>query len=415
MTDLGEMPPAAVAVPGARVTMSWWVPGQAPRAAGPGAEGDTEGGAICWIDLDVSGAEPPEAPERERAAAALFPVLSGRCGGQLEQGMLAGLLGCRSRPEEHRYDGGRVRLFVAFEAEAREVAADGGPGGESGSRMLICQPVGFLAGDGWIITCWHHRQGYQGAEKITVSGTPKPHGDVLDAVAARWAKGSGRTAGDLGVLILNELALSYAPAHRAIYSWLETWELTLYLDADLDGGRQLVDRTTLPDLWGTMAVLRDWLAPLDRPGMHADIGKSWFAGCTDHETIKSVDDRIDRALAALRELGTTLRSSFGLLHIQLAEEQQKRSERLQRLMEYVTAAVLIPALVVGFFGANTTLPGGGTWWGFWVMVAAMVILGAGTLLVLRTVRGRQAARAATAADLRARARAGLARELTGSG
>jgi hypothetical protein len=394
----------------AAVTVSEWSPGCVacvvdPDQAGSGAE-------VHWIDVDVSEAEPRDQDEQERTAAELYGLIESRCHGQLEPSMVADLLGCRTRPEQHSYAGGRVQLFVAFEAETVEIGdADDGTGTSPTARMLVCQPVGFLAGEGWLVTCWHRRQGYQGAVKIPASGTPKPHDEVFDAVAQRWLSGPAKTAGDLAVLIFNELALSYAPAHRRIYAWLETWELTLYLDGDIDGRRQVVDRTTLPDLWGTMAILRDWLSPLDRAGLHADIGKSWFPGCTDHEAVKNVDDRIDRALSGLRDLGTTLRSSFGLLHIQIAEEQQRRSERMGRLIEYVTAAVLIPGLVVGFFGANTTLPGGGTWWGFWVMVAAMVILGFGSLTALRLLRRRQEAQAANSIDDRARIRAGLAREL----
>jgi hypothetical protein len=401
----------ATASGSAAVTVSQWSPGCAACVVEPG-EADP-GAGVRWIDIDISDAEPRDPAERDRTAAELSTLVGSLCGGQLEQPMLADLLGCRTRPEQHSYAGGRVQLFVAFEAETAEIGeADDGTGTSPTARMLICQPVGFLAGDGWIITCWHHRQGYQGAVKIPAIGSPKPHDNIFDAVAQRWQHGPARTAGDLGVLIFNELALSYGPAHRRVYAWLETWELTLYLDGDIDGRRQVVDRTTLPDLWGTMAVLRDWLSPLDRAGLHADIGKAWFWGCTDHEAIKNVDDRIDRALMGLRDLGTTLRSSFGLLHIQIAEEQQRRSERLGRLVEYVTAAVLIPGLVVGFFGANTTLPGGGTWWGFWVMLAAMVVLGFGSLAALRLLRRRQAAESASSMDDRARARAGLARELT---
>ncbi|MDQ2876616.1 MAG: hypothetical protein M3Y33_18185, partial [Actinomycetota bacterium] len=394
----------ATASGSAAVTVSQWSPGCAACVVEPDQADPSAG--VRWIDVDVSDAEPRDPAEQERTAAALYALIGSLCGGQLEQPMLTDLLGCRARPEQHSYAGGRVQLFVAFEAETAEIGdGDDGTGTSPVARMLICQPVGFLAGDGWIVTCWHHRQGYQGAVKIPAIGTPKPHDNIFGAVAQRWQHGPAKTAGDLGVLIFNELALSYAPAHRRVYAWLETWELTLYLDGDIDGRRQIVDRTTLPDLWGTMAVLRDWLSPLDRAGLHADIGKAWFWGCTDHEAIKNVDDRIDNALQGLRDLGTTLRSSFGLLHIQIAEEQQRRGERLGRLVEYVTAAVLIPGLVVGFFGVNTTLPGGGTWWGFWVMVGAMVVLGFGSLTALRLLRRRQAAESASSTDDRARARA----------
>ena len=205
----------ATASGSAAVTVSQWSPGRAARVVEPG-EADP-GAGVGWIDVDVSDAEPRDPAEQEGTAAELYALIGHLCGGQLEQPMLADLLGCRARPEQHSYAGGRVRLFVAFEAETAEIGdGDDGTGTTPAARMLICQPVGFLAGDGWLVTCWHHRQGYQGAVKIPAIGSPKPHGDIFDAVAQRWQHGPARTAGDLGVLIFNELALSYAPAHRRV-------------------------------------------------------------------------------------------------------------------------------------------------------------------------------------------------------
>lgn len=61
----------------------------------------------------------------------------------------------------------------------------------------------------------------------------------------------------------------------------------------------------------------------------------------------------------------------------------------------------------GFYGSNTRLPGQATWWGFWVMVSAMLTLGGGSLLTLRLLHRRDAARLRAAGDFRAHARAGL--------
>src|ERR1700733_284801 len=184
----------------AAVTVSEWSPGCAACVVEPD-QADASA-AVRWIDVDVSEAEPRDAAERERTAAELYGLIGSLCGGQLEPSMTADLLGCRTRPEQHNYAGGRVRLFVAYEAETVEIGEpDDGTGTSPTARMLICQPVGFLAGDGWLVTCWHHRQGYQGAVQIPATGTPKPHDEIFETVAQRWLSGPAKTAGDLGVLI----------------------------------------------------------------------------------------------------------------------------------------------------------------------------------------------------------------------
>ena len=118
---------------------------------------------------------------------------------------------------------------------------------------------------------------------------------------------------------MHELALT-TPHPSSVGAWLEDWELSLYTEDDLDSHDQL------PELWGLMAVLRDWLNPLNKAGLRADIDKAWL--CTsDHQAAIEVDDRIDKALAALSKLSDTLRQSFGLLHLEQTEEQRRHSER----------------------------------------------------------------------------------------
>jgi hypothetical protein len=77
-----------------------------------------------------------------------------------------------------------------------------------------------------------------------------------------------------------------------------------------------------------MAVFRNWLAPLNKPGLRGDIAKAWLPG-TDLQGVVDVDDRVDKALAALAKLSETLRQSFGLLHLEQAEDQRRHSERMQ--------------------------------------------------------------------------------------
>jgi hypothetical protein len=369
---------------------------------------------VVWMDIDIVKLCQEHPEGSEFAASSLHSELNPHCHSQLQLDMLLDLLSCGDRAETRRYLDGQVRLVRTFCVQPDEL--DGNDGDQefqrgNSLRVLVFQPVTVLAGDGWVITCWHRRRTYEGARRIPGYGHPDHHEHIFFSAGDRWARRGLKSAGDLGVLIMEELALSYAPAHRKLYDWLETWELTLYLNQDEPGQRKVIDRTTLPDLWGAMATLRDWLNPLNVPGMRADIDRAWFAGCTDHQLVIQVDDRIDTSLRNLRELGATLRSSFSLLHLQLAEDQRERGERLQRTIEFLGAAFLLPTIVVGFYGANTKLPGQGTWWGFWVMVGAMLLLGGGCLVSLRLLRARDTAQLRAAEDHRGRLRAGLARNL----
>jgi Mg2+ and Co2+ transporter CorA len=144
-----------------------------------------------------------------------------------------------------------------------------------------------------------------------------------------------------------------------------------------------------------MAVLRSWLAPLNRPGLREDVGRSWLPA-TDHQAVIAVDDRVDKALDELGSLSATLRQSFGLVHLEQAEEQREHTERMQRRIEIAAAAFLVPTLIVGFYGANTWVPGQNRHWGFWVMVLALIVLSA-MALVFVTVSQRRTQEAAESA------------------
>jgi hypothetical protein len=60
-----------------------------------------------------------------------------------------------------------------------------------------------------------------------------------------------------------------------------------------------------------------------------------------------------------------------MLHSQAT--QQESAERLQGYLGKVTGLVLVPTLVAGLFGANTQLPGLGSWMGFEIMLILMVL------------------------------------------
>jgi len=310
---------------------------------------------FCWIEL-TCGAD---------NAGTLLKTLAPHCPGLTEQ-MLQDLLTPDEQPEGKSYEGG-IRLASSFSVTAWRPEGNNERGKPQGIGVLCFQPVELLAGDSWLVTCWHPQRIFQGSQKID-DQPPGDADDLFEAVATRWGRDPGRQPGDLGISVMHELALTYAPAHRALHAWLEDWELSLYIEDDIDSHDQL------PELWGLMAVLRDWLNPLNTPGLRADIGKAWLP-TSNHEAVIAVDDRIDKALAAMGKLSETLRQSFGLLHLEQAEEQRQHSERIQRRIELIAAAFLIPTFIVGFYGANTWVPGQGRHWGFWVMVGVLVVLG----------------------------------------
>ena len=329
------------------------------------------------VDLDLVGRE-RGFPWFELACgssnvASVMTALGRYCPG-LTAEMLEDLLTPDDEPAGRSYADGEIRLASSFSVFARrpEMKLERGTAQRAG--RLYFQPVELLAGDGWLISCWHPTRTFRGPSKVD-EGPPGNADELYRAVVGRWQQGKRGTPGDLGVSVMHELALTYVPAQRDLYGWLEDWELSLYVEDDLD------NQDELPELWGLMAVLRDWLNPLNKPGLRANIDKAWLPA-TDHQAVIDVDNRVDKALAGLAKLSETLRQSFGLLHLEQAEEQRRQSERTQHRLEIAAVVFLVPTLIVGFYGANTWVPGQGRHWGFWVMVAALVVLSLAALMAV---------------------------------
>jgi hypothetical protein len=350
--------------------VSAWRLGTAPRPCD--LDEVVEADAFIWIEL-TCGAE---------MSSDVLESLSSSCPGLTHQ-MLVDLLTPDEAPAGVSFGEGAIKLASTFSVETIRRKEKRARGSAEGLGVIRFQPVEIIAGPSWVISCWHPRRTFQGATKID-EDSPGSADEVFRGMASRWLRDNpGGGAGDLGVALMHELALSYAPAHRALFSWLEDWELSLYVEDNLE------NRDQLPELWGLMAVLRDWLNPLNKPGLRGDLAKAWLPA-TDHDAVMEVDDHIGKALAGLAKLSEMLRQSFSLLHLEQAEEQRRQSERVQHRVELAAAAFLVPTLIVGFYGANTWVPGQGRHWGFWVMVAALVVLSAATLLgVLQMQRRSQ--------------------------
>jgi hypothetical protein len=346
--------------------VSLWHPDRRPDACGLDQVGGGRG--FPWFELVCGAGETAE----------VLAALREHCPG-LTAPMLEDLLTPDDLPDGKHYGGASIQLASTFGVVAeRDECGPAERGTPRGVGRLTFQPVEIIAGDEWLISCWHPTRTFEGSDKVA-EGPAGPAEATFRGVVERWARGRQGSPADLGVAVMHELALTYVPAQRELVLWLEDWELSLYQEA------KKADEGELVALWGLMAMMRKWLTPLNRPGLRKDLAKAWLPA-TDHDAVVEVDDRVDRALDGLARMSETLRGAFGLLHVEQTEEQRQREEKSARRLETLAAVFLVPTLVVGFYGANTWVPGQGRHWGFWVMVGVLAVLSCLTVVGLRARR-----------------------------
>src|SRR4051812_32176090 len=331
--------------------------------------------AVRWFHVDVIHSEP------DMIFEALEPISPG-----LTLQMVMDLFTVAPRPYVHSYnDEPHLRMVSAFAVTADESEEGASAADASKAGALVVQLVEMLAGDGWMITCWHRSKRYHGAEEIA-EGPPLGRTDVLRGVERWWVQEGLSTAGDLATLVLHELVLTYPSAARVMLSWLEQWELDFHRRFDK------TERHTLIDVRSLLAELEERLRAIERP--EADAADSWFTGLSSDKWAERVQRLMERSLRDLESIHGTLRASLDLLgvhataqQLRLAQDQAKGQERLQTALALVTSVLLVPTFIAGTFGANTEVPGQGKWWGFGVMVILMVLGAAGTWALIRPRKG----------------------------
>lgn len=342
-------------------------------------------GGVRWFDVGDSARVQP----RE-----LLEGLAGYCGGQLTEDMVNDILSPDPRPRIKRHGpNGETRCVSAFRVQACESDEGAAPDSSSKAGVLIFEPVEFLVGDEWLITCWHDVEVYRGADRIRESA-PAPPANVFREVERCWPRPALSSAGDLALLVLRELVLTYAPSYRQFYVWEEEWELDFYRRPER------IDRETLLEVRAAAAVFRDWLTPLNLSGLREDVDRAWFPGVTGtpnrggHEIALHIDDRIDRTLKGLRRFSDTLRSAYDLLQLRESERERERDDKFQRNIAVGGAVILIPTLVAGIMGANTWVPG--QWkepdspphWAFLVLIGVVMLSGAVAWLAIQWLQNR---------------------------
>ena len=131
---------------------SVWLPDGSVELTSPAqARGD---GGIPWFEL-VCG------PNRTESA---FELLAPCCPG-LTPEMLEDLLTPDDEPEGRLYADGAIQLASTFSVVAQRPDEKLPRGTPQGAGVLVFQPVELLAADDWLVSCWHPRRTFQGANK----------------------------------------------------------------------------------------------------------------------------------------------------------------------------------------------------------------------------------------------------------
>jgi Mg2+ and Co2+ transporter CorA len=358
----------------ALITARSWEPGLAPVVVDL-SDASLDSG-VLHLDVDFT-ADP------RLVYDALRPI----CGPDLTLEMVEDLLAPDELPKvETMDDEGRIRAVSAFAATAVKPSRDS----RTKSGRLCFELVEFLANDHWLITCYHQAESYAGGG-VSQAVAGQTCAILLQSASRRWVDGSFDTAGDLGIVLLHELTCSYSDASRELTTWLDAWERQFY-------DNPKVEQETLRDLRGLVSEFRARLNALNVPRDEA--GSAWFGGVTEVGTAERADSNVDRALSTLDRLSDMLRSSFGLIQanatarqLKIAQDHQDDSEKLQRKIEIVTGAFLVPTLIAGTWGENTWVPGQGQPWGFALTLVTMFVGGLLATLWLRARRKVREARA----------------------
>ena len=250
-----------------------------------------------------------------------------------------------------------------------------------GGHGVAFQVLEIVTGPDWLITCWHPSQPELGGAD---PGDVRLMQDVNSAAQRRWTDGHAQTAGDLATELVLQIALRYKQSCRAIESWLQDWESAFHADQNLDP-------QPLRHLLGLVIQARRRLAAFNNARSGTSDNR-WFGDLTDTKVDEQADSLLDHALARLQTTFENIRADMELVcmekmvrQAEVAEKTQESDRKFQESLGKVSALLLVPTLIAGVFGANTALPGGGTWFGFDGMVVLMVVtsLVVYWLLVLR--------------------------------
>lgn len=342
---------------------------------------------------------PPEVLEQR--VQHVFHQLKNWCPG-LEEEMIRDLLRRDVQPKVETYgdekDG--IRAVSAVALIAREAPGDDGDS-DGVTEELVFQLVEIVVGPGWMVTCWHPARIYSGTTERQ-RGQSLLREPFLSLVRHRWSEAAeteGKTtklaSGELGILLVRSLVETYGASHRMMERWVESWEVDFYrcLTYGDKGPRLKHAAGEISNLLSMVGEFRRRLTAFEHARWSTS-DQCWFPGLNDawdaknhpvkeSEHVEKLVTALESTEARLTELSSAIRDDMDLLMLQSTAAQQESTERLQNYLGKVTGLVLVPTLVAGLFGANTSLPGGGSWTGFELMLILMVVSAVAVYLAIR--------------------------------
>ena len=182
----------------------------------------------------------------------------------LTQTMLHDLLTPDEKPAGQRYEGDIRSPPLSRSSLATRRHVDRG----------IPQGVGVLRFHRW--SCWrgrlapqrwHPQRIFQGSRR----STSRPPGDVDDC-ARPWRRGGAKPRPAAG----RPRGLGHARAGADLAPAIVRSAVARGLGAEPLHRCDLDNHGQLPELWGLMAVLRDWLNPLNKPGLRSRHRQGWL-------------------------------------------------------------------------------------------------------------------------------------------
>jgi hypothetical protein len=272
-----------------------------------------------------------------------------------------------------------------FLSMAAAVARDGLPechgSGLENMHAVVFQEVRMLADRDWIITCWHPSRTVTGAVPPFFAA-PLLRQPFLRRVQHLRSQ-EDTTASDLGLCLALALVDTYGATHRLMQGWVADWEVDIFNDLAKRSLENLKDaETRLDGMLATAAEARRRITGLQHARAESR-DRSWLLPRVTpeqgderpepHPRAKVLADRLEHHETAFKNQTEAIRANMDVVMLRSTAAQQEISEALQRRLGVLTSLVLAPTLIVGLFGANTALPGGGTWWGFSLMILLMAL------------------------------------------